>query len=54
MTPYEFRTVSHGKTIWTAEHYCRTDLDALERAAKSVREFEVSVWHDGHRIVRHG
>ena len=54
MTPYEFRTVSHGKTIWTAEHYCLSDLDALDEAAKSVKTFEVRVWKDGHRIVRHG
>jgi hypothetical protein len=54
MTPYEFRTVSNGKTSWTAEHYCLTDLDALDEAAKSVKEFEVRVWHNGHPIVRYG
>jgi hypothetical protein len=54
MTLYEFRTISRGKTIWTAEHYCLTDLAALDQAARAAKEFEVRVWQDGHRVTRHG
>ena len=50
MVLYEFRTISHGKTIWTAEHYCQSDIDALDQAARSAKEFEVRVWQNGHRI----
>jgi hypothetical protein len=48
---YEFRTISHGKTIRTVEHYCEDNSDALKRAAKSVGEFEITVWQHGHPIV---
>jgi hypothetical protein len=34
MTRYEFRTVSHGKTIWTVEHYCLNDAEALDQPKK--------------------
>jgi hypothetical protein len=47
---YEFRTLSHGKTIWTVEHFCQDDNDALDQAAKSAKEFEITVWHDGQRV----
>jgi len=53
MIPYEFRTVSHGKTLWTVEHYFLSDLEALNEAAKSGRQFEIRVWRNGHLITRH-
>jgi hypothetical protein len=52
MSPYEFRTISDGKTIWTAEHHCQSDLDALDQAARLTKEFEVSVWQNGHQVSR--
>jgi hypothetical protein len=51
MGSYEFRTLSHGKTIWTVEHYCQNNRDALDQAAKAVKEFEVTVWHDDHLVT---
>ena len=52
MTPYEFRTVSRGKTIWTVEHYCLNDAEALERAENASRFFETQVWKSDVRLSR--
>ena len=43
MTPYEFRTISHGKTIWNVEHYCLDHADAFVQAQKSSTLYEVQV-----------
>lgn len=48
MPLYEFRIRSQGSTIWIVEHYCRDDLDALEKAAS---DFGVRVWHNGHPVA---
>ena len=37
MTRYEFRTVSRGKIIWTVEHYCLNDAEALDHAENANR-----------------
>ena len=52
MAPYEFRTVSHGKTIWTVEHYCHDDAEALDRAEKANEVFETQVWKSDVRLAR--
>ena len=52
MAIYEFRTVSKGKTLWTAEHYCRDDVDALNQAKKSYENNEIQVWRSDVRIAR--
>jgi hypothetical protein len=52
MTPYEFRTISHGKTIWTSEHYCLNDAEALDHAKNANGFFETQVWKSGVRLAR--
>jgi hypothetical protein len=52
MTPYEFRTVSQGKTIWTVEHYCRNDAEALDAAENANGFFEIQVWKSDVRLAR--
>jgi hypothetical protein len=51
MTPYEFRTISHGKTIWTVEHYCLDHADAFVQAKKSSAVYEVQVSQSDIRLV---
>ena len=51
MTPYEFRIISHGKTIWTVEHYCLDHADAFVQAQKSSAMYEVQVWQSDIRLV---
>jgi hypothetical protein len=48
MPIYQFKIRSHGSTIWVVEHYCRDDLDALEKAES---EFGVRVWHNGQPVA---
>jgi hypothetical protein len=48
MPLYEFRIRSQGATIWIVEHYCRDDIDALEKAET---DFGVKVWHDGRPVA---
>jgi hypothetical protein len=52
MAVYEFRTISNGKTIWTAEHCCRDDTDALNQAKKSYKDSEIQVWRSDIRVAR--
>ena len=52
MTPYELRTISRGKTIWTVEHYCLNDAEALDHAENANRFFEIQVWKSDVRLAR--
>jgi hypothetical protein len=52
MTPYEFRTIFHGKTIWTVEQYFLDDSEALAYAAKANVLFETQVWKSTVRLTR--
>lgn len=50
MSVYEFRVLSSGKLIRTAEHYCFDDLDALDKAASVAAEYSVQVWQSDKRV----
>ena len=52
MAFYEFRTISHGRTIWTVEHCCHDDVDALDQAEKSCENHQVQVWQNDKRVAR--